>query len=539
MRVLDEWLNYIDTDEVLPLFEKLDKDYNVPKLTSMKWTDYSEIVVAVVRDKNLSHLRRVDSVSELRTILDLLKEHDEKMMLRDTFSHILDLAASSSCLLDRLLVASTLLKYLLDAVYLIPTYLQSQTWKTYKTVLEETLVHLAPTLLQRLVLLSNEMGNFIRHPFLLLLQELKRISLQDFAEIVELISLTVRSAEVALDLLLGILEPESSRLLVQRPIAMRQFTSSLFGIALDHIDEASSRRNPEQEFLELCMDGYRDSHAVVKCFLRVDSFLSGVLKVDDHVRLTASKPPKNAPIARPFSMDAVVLSAGSGEATFRCLHHPPSYLDQCAWSIIQCASFVTSKTALDAVTTFYTEREACCRIYGMLLGPPAAQIKLSGVELPVTLVPSLNRSQNAALTASMKQSLTFIWGPPGTGKTHTIVVIMTQLLKELPQSRFLITAPTHNAVDNLLRRFVANSDAKKSGVVPVRVSTQVSIIILAVVAICANIRMSFPKSPRTYVRTRATPCWAKISVQTTQPAAKRKNASKMPVSSSQPALVLR
>ncbi|KAF1948165.1 hypothetical protein CC80DRAFT_329902 [Byssothecium circinans] len=485
----------------------------------MIWTDYSEVVVAVVRDKNLSHLRFVDSVSELRTILDLLNDHDEKRMLRDTFSHVLVLEASSSCSLDRSLVASTLLEYLVDAVYLIPTYMQSQTWKTHKTVLEDTLVNLAPTLLQRLVLLSEEMGSFIRHPIMLLLQDLKRISLQDFAELVELISITVRSTETALDLLLGILEPESSRLLVQCPIAIRQFTSSLFGIALDHIDEASSSRKQVQESLELCMDGYRDAYTVVKSVLRVDSSLSGVLKVGDHVRLTASNPPQNALIARLFSMDAVVLSAELGEATFRCLHHPPSYLDQCAWSIVQCGSFVTSKTSLDAVTTFYTEREACCRIYAMLLGlPPANQITLSGVELPLTLVPSLNGSQNAALMASVKQSLTFIWGPPGTGKTHTIVATMTQLLKGLPHSRFLVTAPTHNAVDNLLRRFVSSSDAKKSGIVPVRVSTQ---------------------SPRIYVRTRVMPCWAKISVQTSQPAAKRKNASKTPVLSSQLASALR
>ena len=478
MRVLDEWLNYIDTDEVLPLFEKLEKDYVIPKLSTIEWTDYSEAVVAVVRDKNLSHLRRVDSVSELRVILDMLKDHDEKRSLRDVFSHVLDLEASSSCSLDRNVVASTLLEYLLDAVYLIPTYMQSQTWKMHKTNLEDTLIHLAPTLLQRLVLLVEEMGSFVRQPMLLLLQELRRISLQDIAELVELVSLTVRSPEVALDLLLGIFEPESARLLVQRPMAIRQFTSSLFGIALDRIDEASSSRKQVKEFIEICMDGYKDSYAVVKALLRVDSTLSGVLKVGDHIRLTASNPPQNAPIARLFSMDAVVLSAESGEATFRCLHHPPSYLDQCAWSIVQCGSFVTSKTSFDAVTTFYTEREACCRIYALLLGLPSVdQITLAGVELPVARVPSLNESQNAALTASMKQSLTFIWGPPGTGKTHTIVSIMIQLLEALPHSRFLVTAPTHNAVDNLLRRFVSNPDTKNIGVIPVRVSTQVSILI--------------------------------------------------------------
>ena len=63
MHVLDEWLNYVDTEEVLPLFEKLDKDYSVPKLGSVDWQEYSEKVVDVVRDKNMTQLRHVDSTS--------------------------------------------------------------------------------------------------------------------------------------------------------------------------------------------------------------------------------------------------------------------------------------------------------------------------------------------------------------------------------------------------------------------------------------------------------------------------------------------
>lgn len=478
MHFLDQWLNYIDTEQVLPLFEKLEVGYKISKLENTDWNSYSLPVVAVVRDKNLAHMRLLDSIGDLRTILDLLNTHDEKMYLRKTFAHILALESSSASSLDPKLVASTLLDYLPEAIYLIPTFLQSQTWKRHKPELEETLIHLAPTLLRQLVLSENELGGFIRHSFALVLQELKRISLQGFAELVELIALTLRSTEATLDLLLGDLEPEIPRLVVGRPTAVRQFAFSLFGIALDHIDEASNCRKTEKEFLRFSIEDYKDGFTVVKSILRVDSPMSGLLKMGDHVRLTVSGPPQNAPLAKPFSMDALVLAAEMGVATFRCLHRPPSYIEQCAWTIIQCGSFVTSKTALDAVTSFYSQREACCRIYGMLLGlPDANQIRLPDVELPVADVPSLNESQNAALAASMKHPLTFIWGPPGTGKTHTIVVILMQLLKALPKSRFLVTAPTHNAVDNLLRRFIHDAEAKKCGAVPVRVSTQVSTLL--------------------------------------------------------------
>jgi len=475
MHFLDQWLNYIDTEQVLPLFEKLEVSYKISKLETTDWNTYSALVVAVVRDKDLAQMRLLDSIGDLRTIFNLLNTHDERVFLRNTFGQILALEASSASSLDPKLVASSLLNYLPEAIYLIPTFLQSQTWKRHKPELEETLIYLAPTLLRQLVLLENELGSFIRHPFALLLQELKRVSLQDFAALVELIALSLRSAEATLDLLLGNLEPETPRLLVGRPTAIRRFASSLFGIALDHIDEASNHRKAEKESLRLSIKDYKDGFTIVRSILRVDSLICRVLKIGDHVQLTVSDPPQNAPFTRPFSIDALVLTTEMGLATFRCLHRPPSYIEECAWTITQCGSFVTSKTLFDAVTSFYSQREACCKIYGLLLGlPDADQIKLPSVELPVADVSSLNKSQNAALAASMKHPLTFIWGPPGTGKTYTIVVILMQLLKALPKSRFLVTAPTHNAVDNLLRRFIHDAEAKKCGAVPVRVSTQVS-----------------------------------------------------------------
>lgn len=46
----------------------------------------------------------------------------------------------------------------------------------------------------------------------------------------------------------------------------------------------------------------------VKSVLRVDPSFGGVLKMGDHVRLTASIPPRNDPVARLFSIGAVCLT---------------------------------------------------------------------------------------------------------------------------------------------------------------------------------------------------------------------------------------
>jgi hypothetical protein len=145
-------------------------------------------------------------------------------------------------------------------------------------------------------------------------------------------------------------------------------------------------------------------------------------------------------------MDATVLTAELGSATFRCLHQPPTYVQECAWTITHCGSFVTSKTMFEAVTAFYAERESCCRLYASFVDLlDAGQIKRPEAELPFTADQSLNASQNRALEATMKYALAFLWGPSGIGKTHTIVVILKYLLSALPQKRFPVTVPTHNA----------------------------------------------------------------------------------------------
>jgi hypothetical protein len=64
MQLLDQWLTYIDTDQILPLFEIQEVDYKIPKLQNTDWSGYSAPVVAVVRDgdfTNLGNLHCVDS----------------------------------------------------------------------------------------------------------------------------------------------------------------------------------------------------------------------------------------------------------------------------------------------------------------------------------------------------------------------------------------------------------------------------------------------------------------------------------------------
>lgn len=296
MKVLDQWLHYVDTEEILPLFEKLEHEYKTPKLSMIDWKEFSEVIQHICRDNNLSEIRRLTSVTELNDILRLLQSHNERSRLRDVFAQVVLLAADSEFPLDGRTVLSSLLQYLLDAPYLASFLLQSQLWKQHKEAAEHELVTLAPVIAKRLVSVSNELSSMSRQPLSILMKEVKQMSLQDFAELVELIALTVRSPEIALDLFLEILEPEISRLLLGRPVAIRQFASSLFGTALDHIDEAASNLEPEQESIALTSKEYEDSYAIVESKLRIDPSMNGSLKVGDHARLTVTNPQRMIPV---------------------------------------------------------------------------------------------------------------------------------------------------------------------------------------------------------------------------------------------------
>lgn len=60
----------------------------------------------------------------------------------------------------------------------------------------------------------------------------------------------------------------------------------------------------------------------------------------------------------------------------------------------------------------------------------------------------LDIDQNRALEHSLKNNITFIWGPPGTGKTHTIAKIIEVLVKK--NQTVLFASHTNSAIDTAL-----------------------------------------------------------------------------------------
>lgn len=454
----------------MPLFAYEALEYSTPTLREVDWGPEPRYVVEIVRNGNIGYLDDISTTDDIDFLLRWLLGKGERAQVRTIYDYLSRGKEVLDSGLSGLSVTESLMQFLIEAPFLASQLFDSASWAMYKDTLQEGLLTRGPAILRKLVLLANTLSGLVLGPFRRIVSQLRYLSLQSFAELLELIALTVRSHDLAFDFFKE-LQNETSRVLVGRPLATEIFAQQLYGLALDHIDEVTSAHSMRDDLLQLTYKENRDGFAVVECHLRIDVLSSAALKMGDHIRLTAASSPRNAPIQKPLTIDGIVETSQLGTISFRCLQQPPSYIESCSWKLQNCGSFVSCKTMIDTMVTLHTDREACCRIYGTIYGGEPSD---SDTQLRFQPDEELNDSQNDAIGAAMSSRLSLLWGPPGTGKTRTVVGILRQLLEAEPKKRILVAAPTHNAVDNILRKFVDIKGPAKSGVTPIRVSTDVS-----------------------------------------------------------------
>lgn len=67
-----------------------------------------------------------------------------------------------------------------------------------------------------------------------------------------------------------------------------------------------------------------------------------------------------------------------------------------------------------------------------------------------------NHDQKNAVLKSLTQEVTFLWGPPGTGKTRILSIIVDQLIRS--NKKVLLTSHTNLAVDEILLKYAKSQD---------------------------------------------------------------------------------
>jgi superfamily I DNA and/or RNA helicase len=92
---------------------------------------------------------------------------------------------------------------------------------------------------------------------------------------------------------------------------------------------------------------------------------------------------------------------------------------------------------------------------GVLLGAKAPEFERGSDFIPLNT--SLNDSQREAVRLALSAShLAVVHGPPGTGKTTTLVELIRQAVRR--GEKVLVCAPSNLAVDNLLERLLADGE---------------------------------------------------------------------------------
>lgn len=469
LQVLDQWIHFVDTRETLPLFDTVASDYKLPSLKDVDWSCETKLHVDVVKHQDFT---RLSSVTNVQDVLDWLFQRDEKTLLRHIYNYLLPLENGTFRPGGSFRVLGVLIDFLRRAPSLVLAFTSIATWKD----LPETARFFQENALDLLIAVvscANEMEGLVLGPFQRILSQMRFMSLSTFGKIVETIALAIELPEVALDLLSGALELESSRLLTHRPAIVRHYIKNCIGIAMEHIEEAKESQNFRKDQFEL----HREPGSnIVASRVRIDAQSSVPLAARDHVRLEVIGMPTNSLRATPYTMHALVEKSEPGLVSFECVHPPPAYLEHCKWRVKNCGSFVTTRTMFEALNIFIMEPEVSCGIQNQLLCLPQETDPIPHIQYPFAPRDDLNPSQNKAISTLLDCSLTCLWGPPGTGKTHTLAVALEELLSWNLDDKILVTAPTHNAVDNVLRAFLANMARRKKALPEVlRVSTEVSI----------------------------------------------------------------
>ncbi|KAG8960959.1 hypothetical protein FRC03_005942 [Tulasnella sp. 419] len=212
----------------------------------------------------------------------------------------------------------------------------------------------------------------------------------------------------------------------------------------------------------------------VKVHVRVDS--PSPVRLGSHVRLRAEMVAQNdTQSVRQFTMDGIVNQSSKGELRVDLLHTPPPELTQMQWLMYHAGITTTSRAMLDAIIKLDRERRDVCRLFGIITGEDRLttqyeeRILANVVDIDLS---RFNDSQQAAIL-SASNPLSLIWGPPGTGKTTVVVALLSLLVKNLAdEEKILMTASTHNAVDNVLERFIELGILDDSEIL--RVATDVS-----------------------------------------------------------------
>ncbi|EXJ72719.1 uncharacterized protein A1O5_03866 [Cladophialophora psammophila CBS 110553] len=483
LRDLDLWLESVDTLEVLPNFPDEKPPYSLPTLIDIDWNLYSDFVVQVVRHKNYTLILEATDPQ----LVDLLKlgwKNDLVDLVSEIYGRML-MNPETTVRATTLRCAPEAIRRLVEFLYFKPAmaihFARLCPWSSLPAPYSNALRQEGLAILRALVLCANRVGELVVGHMCAILKEDISLTLSAVRELLELASIAIASPDLLLTVLMECRDAFANAIPDLDQHVVAYFLRNMFGAVVDHCAEASDNDEATPGSWTLkpgAASGERVSFVTSQ--RRIDAPRLARLAVGDHVRFVARTAATNSSAARPTTFDVLVETANDNGVKFRCLSQPPTFLEKTTWTMRHCGPIVNTQSAGEALVRLLVEKDQSCSFYHTLLSTKNAATGGSRAgetasKQSLDLIEGLNESQSRAVGVSIDSPLTCLWGPPGTGKTSTIIGLLQKLLKEEKAGRILVAAPTHNAVDNVLRQYMRKAlDIDPSLPQPIRVSTEMT-----------------------------------------------------------------
>lgn len=486
-QALDLWMESVDTMETIPLFEKVPPPLTIPELATADLKSQPKDVRSFFESGDTSLLDQASLQSKIGAILQVCFENTGSSLSGTIYEHYL----KSSEAVAAWAMPEELLEGLIQGLLYTPGHVvffaSLSPWqKSFPGTLSRRLKTQRLRLLKATLQAAKTIGAFALEALKTMLGEIDSLYLESFQEIVEDACLLLKSPDQLLDICLDALAHASDRLINESDIVRDYFTRHMFAIALDHCEEAAESASPKDDLWAFEPFTPSSASPTLLSHRRLDAPQLERLAAGDHVQFELARYPENIFLAEKPTFDATIESSTQGSVTFLCLSYPPAYCVSARWRMKHCGSFVTSRTMLDSLVSLIKDKQGTCALYPLLIENKSLKHDLSEDD-KYEYRTDLNECQNQAVEDSLRSRLTCIWGPPGTGKTQTVTAILQELISRRPEDRILVTAPTHNAVDNILKRYLRV--VGPAGLRPLRVSTNVifSILLLLLLFILVTV----------------------------------------------------
>jgi hypothetical protein len=363
-----------------PLFDRAPREFKIPTTVDTDWSEYSDLARRVAQDKQFERLREPSAPAGISELLrHTYKSHDIGLAT-EIYDYVIPKGSRSSTTPCDSALMQQLIAFLVYMPANAAIFTRICPWSELPSPISQLLVQKAPQILKCLVQCANMMGDLVLRPFEAVFRELTTLSAGDIQNLAVEIALQVPSPQLCLELFLEVFEPLSAHLMTEiSPITSGYYLRNLFGIALDHCDEADEAVSPGKELWTFEETNTDVEDCVLKSRRRIDAPMMERLAAGDHVRFTRVSEPTNAFITRRSdSFDALVEKAEPGFVTLRSLRHPPVYIDLCSWELKHCGSFVTSRAMLDALAEMVQNGPECCGVYKQLLSLPLVTSSTGG-----------------------------------------------------------------------------------------------------------------------------------------------------------------